>query len=280
MRKINVEKITEAVALLSKETNYALTGDVCDRIHSCMECEQDERAKEILNKIEENIKIAGEEGIPLCQDTGLACVFLELGQEVFLEGGDLVAAINAGVRKGYEEGYLRKSVVADPLNRVNTRDNTPANIHVEIVKGDQVKITFAPKGFGSENMSQIKMLPPSAGAEGVKDFVVQVVKDAGGNPCPPIVVGVGIGGTFDSAPLLAKKALMLPMETANPEPFYQEMEAELLERINQLNIGPQGFGGNTTALAVKIIQAPTHIAGLPVAVNINCHVNRHGVVII
>lgn len=280
MRRVDVNTISEAVALLAKETNYNLTGDVCQRIRECSREEENERARGILSKIEENIRIAGEENIPLCQDTGLACVFLEIGQDVFLEGGDLTEAVNEGVRKGYEEGYLRKSVVADPLLRKNTGDNTPASLHVSIVPGDRVKVTVAPKGFGSENMSQIKMLPPSAGEEGVKDFIVGVVREAGGNPCPPIVVGVGIGGTFDTAPLLAKKALLLPMEESNPNPFYEEMEKELLGRINALDIGPQGLGGKTTALAVKILTAPTHIAGLPVAVNINCHVARHGVVII
>ncbi len=280
MRRVDVNTISEAVALLAKETNYTLAGDVCQRIRECSREEENERARGILSKIEENIRIAGEENIPLCQDTGLACVFLEIGQEVFLEGGDLTEAVNEGVRKGYEEGYLRKSVVADPLLRKNTGDNTPASLHVSIVPGDRVKVTVAPKGFGSENMSQIKMLPPSAGEEGVKDFIVGVVREAGGNPCPPIVVGVGIGGTFDTAPLLAKKALLLPMDESNPNPFYKEMEKELLGRINALDIGPQGLGGKTTALAVKILTAPTHIAGLPVAVNINCHVARHGVVII
>jgi len=280
MRRIDTKLITNAVALLAQETNYALTGDVCSRIKECKVVEDNPRAREILSKIEENIVIAGEESIPLCQDTGLACVFLEIGQQVYLEGEDLYMAVNNGVRKGYDQGYLRKSVVEDPLRRINTGDNTPANIHVDIVSGDKVKVTFAPKGFGSENMSQIKMLPPSAGAEGVKDFIVNVVEEAGGNPCPPIVVGVGIGGTFDRAPLMAKKALLLPMGQKNSDPYYEAMEDELLKRINDLDIGPQGFGGKTTALAVKIIQAPTHIAGLPVAVNINCHVSRHGVVII
>lgn len=280
MRRVKVNKIVEAVAFLAKETNYTLAEDVCRRIAEGAQEEDSERARGILNKIEENIKIAGEEGIPLCQDTGLACVFLEIGQEVYLEGGDLKSAVNSGVRRGYEEGYLRKSVVGDPLKRENTGDNTPAVIHMDIVPGDKVRVTFAPKGFGSENMSRVKMLPPSAGEKGVKDFVVETVREAGGNPCPPVVVGVGIGGTFDSVTLLAKKALLLPLDAENPLSQYGEMEKELLQRINGLGIGPQGLGGRTTALAVKILTAPTHIAGLPVAVNINCHVARHGEVVI
>ena len=205
----------------------------------------------------------------------MACVFLEIGQDVHLTGGLLEDAVNEGVRRGYGEGYLRKSIVEDPLRRVNTRDNTPAYLHTEIVAGDKVKITVAPKGFGSENMSRIKMLPPSAGEDGVKDFVVDTCLQAGANPCPPIVIGVGIGGTFDKVALLAKKALLSPAQEPNSDPYYAQMETELLERINQLGIGPQGFGGKTTALAVSIRTAPTHIAGLPVAVNVNCHVSRH-----
>lgn len=280
MRTVNVKEITNAICKLAQETNFFLTDDVKERIAKCRSGESIPRAEEILSKIEENIKIAGEESVPLCQDTGLACVFLEIGQEVHLEGGDLSEAVNLGVRKGYEEGFLRKSVVIDPLRRVNTKDNTPAHIVMEIVPGDKVKIIFAPKGFGSENMSQIKMLAPSAGEEGVKDFIVEVVRQAGGNPCPPIVVGVGIGGTFDKAPLMAKKALLRSLKEHNEDAFYKDMEEELLERINNLGIGPQGFGGKTTALAVNILTAPTHIAGLPVAVNINCHVSRHGEVIL
>ncbi|MEA4922307.1 MAG: fumarate hydratase [Eubacteriaceae bacterium] len=280
MRKINTIEISRAVSELAQKTNYGLTDDVCSRIERCKRDETDARAKDILTQIEKNIDIAGEERIPLCQDTGLACVFLEIGQEVYLEGEDLYDAVNEGVRRGYKDGFLRKSVVEDPLRRKNTGDNTPANIHVDIVPGDRVKILFAPKGFGSENMSRIKMFAPSAGEEGFKDFVVETVKIAGGNPCPPMVVGVGIGGTFDKVAFMAKKALTLDMDQSNPDPFYARIEDELLERINQLDIGPQGFGGRTTALAVKIIQAPTHIAGMPVAVNINCHVSRHGEIII
>ena len=233
-----------------------------------------ETASIILDQIIENFNIADENLQPICQDTGLACVFLSIGQDVHIKG-NLEEAVNEGVRKGYSQGYLRKSVVSDPLNRVNTGDNTPAMIYYDICPGDKIKITVAPKGFGSENMSQIKMLKPSDGIEGVKDFVIKVVEDAGPNPCPPIVVGVGIGGTFDKAAYLAKKALMRPVDQRNSEDFYAELEEELLEKINALGIGPQGFGGRTTALAVNIEKFPTHIAGLPVAVNINCHVTRH-----
>ena len=280
MREFNVKVIEDKVAELVRETNLFLGSDVLEAISRASREESSERAKTILEKIRENIAIAAEEEIPLCQDTGLACIFLEVGQEVVFTGGYLYDAINEGVRKGYEEGYLRKSVVADPLRRTNTGDNTPAHIHVEIVPGDKVKLTVAPKGFGSENMSRIAMLPPSAGAEGVKDFIVETVRQAGGNPCPPMVLGVGIGGTFDKVALLAKEALLLPMDRVNPDPFYQEMEEELLSRINALNIGPQGFGGDTTALGINILTAPTHIAGLPVAVNVNCHVSRHKEVIL
>ena len=222
----------------------------------------------------ENYTIAREKAQPICQDTGVACVFLKIGQDVHLTG-NLEDAINEGVRQGYAEGYLRKSVVRDPLDRVNTGDNTPAMIYYELVPGDTLEITVAPKGFGSENMSAIKMLRPSDGEQGVKDFVLQVVEAAGPNPCPPIVVGVGIGGTFDKAAYLAKKALMRSVDVPNPKPYYANLEKELLEKINALGIGPQGFGGKTTALAVNIEEFPTHIAGLPVAVNINCHVTRH-----
>ena len=227
-----------------------------------------------MDKIEENYGIADADEVPICQDTGLACVFLEIGQDVHIEG-NLKDAVDEGVRQGYTEGYLRKSCVKDPIDRVNTGDNTPAVIYYEIVPGDGLKITVAPKGFGSENMSQIKMLKPSDGLAGVKEFIVKVVEDAGPNPCPPIVVGVGIGGTFDKAALLAKKALMRPLDQRNENPFYRDLEEEMLEKINALGIGPQGFGGRTTALAVNIETLPTHIAGLPCAVNINCHVTRH-----
>ena len=280
MREIDVKIIENKVAELCIETNHHLGEDVKSCICGMAESESWDVAKEILGHIEENIKIAEEGVFPLCQDTGLACVFLEIGQDVHFVGGLLEDAVNEGVRRGYTDGYLRKSVVADPLRRVNTGDNTPAHIHTEIVAGDKVKITVAPKGFGSENMSRIVMLPPSAGEKGVKDFVVETVEKAGANPCPPIVVGVGIGGTFDKAALMAKKALLLPADKSNDDPYYADMENELLDRINALGIGPQGFGGKTTALAVNVIAAPTHIAGLPVAVNINCHVSRHKEVVI
>lgn len=275
MREIDVRIIENKVAELCIEANHFLGNDVKSCIKRMTSEEEWHVAGNILKSIEENISIAEEGVFPLCQDTGLACVFLEIGQDVHLAGGLLEDAVNEGVRRGYTDGYLRKSVVADPLRRVNTGDNTPAHMHIDIVAGDKVKITVAPKGFGSENMSRIAMLPPSAGENGVKDFVVETVENAGANPCPPVVVGVGIGGTFDKAALMAKKALLIPADKENEDPYYADMERELLERINALGIGPQGFGGKTTALAVNIIAAPTHIAGLPVAVNINCHVSRH-----
>lgn len=274
MREIDSALITEVVARLCIEANYHLPPDMKKQIISSSKEESWETASIILDQIIENFNIADENLQPICQDTGLACVFLSIGQDVHIKG-NLEDAVNEGVRKGYSKGYLRKSVVSDPLNRVNTGDNTPAMIYYDICPGDKLKITVAPKGFGSENMSQIKMLKPSDGIEGVKDFVIKVVEDAGPNPCPPIVVGVGIGGTFDKAAYLAKKALMRPVDQRNSEDFYAELENELLEKINALGIGPQGFGGRTTALAVNIEKFPTHIAGLPVAVNINCHVTRH-----
>ena len=275
MREIDVKLIENKIAELCIEANHYLGEDVKSCISKMLDSESWPVAKDVLCRIEENIEIAEEGVFPLCQDTGMACVFLEIGQDVHLTGGLLEDAVNEGVRRGYSEGYLRKSIVADPLRRVNTGDNTPAYIHTDIVAGDKVKITVAPKGFGSENMSRIKMMPPSAGEDGVKDFVIETVELAGANPCPPIVVGVGIGGTFDKASLMAKKALLIPADMDNDDPYYADMEAELFERINSLGIGPQGFGGMTTALAVNIIASPTHIAGLPVAVNINCHVSRH-----
>jgi len=275
VREINVSHITQAIAEMAIAANHNLSNDVCKTLSDCRKNEDWPVAEEILKNIEENIKIAKEGTFPLCQDTGMACVFLEMGQDVHFTGGNLEDAVNEGVRRGYAEGYLRKSVVKDPIRRGNTGDNTPAHIHYEIVPGDKVKVTFAPKGFGSENMSQIKMFPPAAGEKGVKDFIVQVVKDAGANPCPPVVVGVGIGGTFDTAALMAKEALLIPFDAPNEDEYYKRMEAELLDRINDLGIGPQGLGGKTTALAVKIKTFPTHIAGMPVAVNINCHVSRH-----
>ena len=273
MREIQVSAITETVARLCVSANRHLPADVQEANTRARAVEKWAPAQEILDRIRENYQIAGNNEVAICQDTGMACVFLEIGQDVHLVG-DLKEAVNEGVRQGYAQ-YLRKSVVRDPLDRVNTGDNTPAMLYTDLVPGDQLKITVAPKGFGSENMSQIKMLKPSDGLQGVKDFILKVVEDAGPNPCPPIVVGVGVGGTFDKAAYLAKKALMRPLGSHNETPFYAQLESEMLERVNALGIGPQGFGGRTTALAVNIEYLPTHIAGLPVAVNINCHVTRH-----
>jgi len=275
MREIKVSQITEAIRKLCIDANYYLGSDIKNRLIKSHEEEEWDIAKGILNKILINADIAKNEDMPMCQDTGVACVFIEIGQEVQVVGGALEDAINEGVRQGYKDGYLRKSVVKDPLDRVNTKDNTPAMIYYNIVPGDKLKITVAPKGFGSENMSQIKMLKPSDGLQGVKDFIIKVVKEAGPNPCPPIIVGVGIGGTFDKAAAIAKKALIRSIDVRNENPFYAELEEELVTMINELGIGPQGFGGKTTALAVNIETYPTHIAGLPVAVNINCHATRH-----
>ncbi|MBQ4131602.1 MAG: fumarate hydratase [Clostridia bacterium] len=274
MREINSNLITEAVKRLCIEANCHLCEDIKDCIKKSAAEEPWPQAKEILDLIIENYNIADSKNQPICQDTGVACVFLKIGQDLHING-DITEAVNEGVRRGYAEGFLRKSVVGDPINRVNTGDNTPAMIYFEMVSGDKLEITVAPKGFGSENMSQIAMLRPSDGLQGVKDFVKQVVEQAGPNPCPPIVVGVGIGGTFDKAAYLAKKALIRPVNQPNENPFYANLEKELLEEINALGIGPQGFGGKTTALALNIEYFPTHIAGLPVAVNINCHVTRH-----
>ena len=275
MREIEAAKITDTVKRLCIQANVILPEDVKNCIIKRKSEENWAPAREILDRIEENFELAAAENVPICQDTGVACVFLEIGQEVHVSGGDISDAVNEGVRQGYAEGYLRKSVVRDPLDRVNTGDNTPAMIYYDIVPGDKIKMTVAPKGFGSENMSQIKMLRPSDGTEGVKAFVLKAVEEAGPNPCPPIIVGVGIGGTFDKAALLAKKALLRETGTPSADPLYAKLEEELLEKINALGIGPQGFGGKTTALAVAVEHYPTHIAGLPVAVNINCHVARH-----
>lgn len=274
MREIQASDVTQTVRRLCVEANCRLPEDM----RACIARSRDEEAwpiaRDILDRIIENYEIADRDCVPICQDTGMACVFLEIGQDAHVNG-DLAEAVHEGVRQGYADGYLRKSVVADPLRRVNTGDNTPAMIYYEIVPGNRLKITVAPKGFGSENMSRIAMLRPSDGEDGVKDFVVRCAEEAGPNPCPPIVIGVGIGGTFDRAALLAKKALMRPVDVRSDDPYYAAMEAELLARVNALGIGPQGFGGKTTALAVNILACPTHIAGLPVAVNINCHVTRH-----
>ena len=274
MREIAAQRVTEVVRKLCINANCFLPEDVKARIQDCHKAEPWPQAQEILERIMENYQIAEEGNRPICQDTGLACVFVKIGQEVHVDG-DLSAAINEGVRQGYTDGYLRKSVVRDPLDRVNTGDNTPAMIYYDVVPGDKLEITVAPKGAGSENMSQIKMLKPSDGLQGVKDFVLWAVENAGPNPCPPIVVGVGVGGTFDKAAFLAKKALTRDLDQHNPDPFWADLEKELLEKINELGIGPQGLGGKTTALSVNIEQFPTHIAALPVAVNINCHVARH-----
>lgn len=274
MREINSELITDAVKRLCIEANCHLGDDLKERITKMRNEESWQGARDILDRIIENYEIADKRSQPICQDTGMACVFLRVGQEVHITGC-LTDAVNEGVRLGYSEGFLRKSVVKDPLRRINTGDNTPAMIYYDIVPGDRVEITVAPKGFGSENMSKTAMLRPSDGVEGVVDFICNTVLEAGPNPCPPVVVGVGIGGTFDKAAYLAKSALLRPVDERNPDPYYAELEELLLEKINSLGIGPQGFGGRTTALAVNIETLPTHIAGLPVAVNINCHVTRH-----
>jgi len=276
MRTIKVKEISRAVAKLCIDANYNLGEDIVDEYKLAYQREESEVAKEILQQLSKNAEIAKKDQVPICQDTGMAVIFLELGQDLRVVEGDLYQAINQGVSAGYTKGYLRKSVVNDPLiERKNTEDNTPAVIHTEIVPGDQLKITVAPKGFGSENMSQLKMLRPTYGVEGLKDFVLKVVKEAGPNPCPPIVVGVGIGGTVEKAALLAKKSLLRPLGVYNDDEKFKNLEQELLAEVNQLDIGPQGLGGLTTALAVNIETYPTHIAGLPVVVNINCHVARH-----
>lgn len=275
MREISVKRIADALEEMCIEANCVLNSDVENALRSGLKCETCDIAKDVLGNILKNSEIAKNEYVPICQDTGMAVVFLKIGQEVHIVGGTLSDAINEGVRRGYEKGYLRKSVVADPVRRGNTGDNTPAVIHTEIVEGDCFEITIAPKGFGSENMSAVKMLKPSEGIEGIIDFVVNTVKSAGGNPCPPLVVGVGIGGTFEKVVYLAKSALLRDVDSHNPDPYYAELEDTLLKKINELNIGPQGFGGKTTALGVNVETFPTHIAGMPCAVNINCHVTRH-----
>jgi fumarate hydratase subunit alpha len=275
MREVHVSKITETVKNLCIEANYHLSCDMRRRFEEAKAKESFGVAKDILNILIDNANIASSENMPMCQDTGMAVVFVEIGQDVHVVGGNLEEAINEGVRQGYEEGYLRKSVVGDPIERVNTKDNTPAVIHYEIVPGDGLKIIVSPKGFGSENMSQLKMLKPADGLQGVRNFVIEVVKKAGPNACPPIVVGVGIGGTFEKAAYLAKKAVVRSTDIRNPNPFYAKLEEELAEEINKLGIGPHGFGGRTTAFAVNIETYATHIAGLPVAVNISCHATRH-----
>lgn len=275
MREVNVKEVEQIVRDLCISANKNLPSDLENRIRKCAECEVCELPKSIMNTLKENMDAARELDIPVCQDTGMAVVFAEIGQDVHFVGGGFEEAVNKGVSRGYTEGFLRCSVVADPIRRVNTGDNTPAVIHTRIVDGDGVKITVAPKGFGSENMSCLKMMTPAATREDIIDFVVSAVRTAGSNPCPPMVLGVGIGGTFEQCALLAKTALCRNVSEKNPDAFYASMEAEILEKVNMLDIGPQGFGGKTTALSVAIEARPTHIAGLPVAVNVGCHVTRH-----
>ena len=275
MRELDVKEITSALREMAISINHQLSPDMCDLLNNSDKKEESPLGKQILGQLKENMKIAKEEMIPICQDTGMAVVFAEIGQDVHLVGGNIEDAINEGIRQGYVDGYLRKSVVRDPIDRVNTKDNTPAVIHYSIVAGDKVKLTLSPKGFGSENMSKVYMLKPAQGIEGVKEAVLTAVKEAGPNACPPIVVGVGIGGTFEKCAILAKKALTRSAAIHNEIPYVKELEIELLEKINNLGIGPAGLGGRITALAVNVETYPTHIAGLPVGSNICCHVNRH-----
>ncbi len=280
MKTIHVAELTQNIREMCIEANHCLTSDMDCALKNAVNTERSQLGKQILNQLQDNLRIAGDDRIPICQDTGMAVIFLEIGQDVHFEGGNLEEAVNEGVRQGYADGFLRKSVVKDPLIRENTRDNTPAVIHYEMTSGESVKITVAPKGFGSENMSRVFMLKPADGMEGVKNAILTAVKDAGPNACPPMVVGVGIGGTFEKCAIMAKKALTRPVDEHSAIPYVREMEEELLDRINRTGIGPGGLGGTTTALAVNINTYPTHIAGLPVAVNICCHVNRHAVRII
>jgi len=280
MRSIHVDTMTAAVKKLCMEVNYVAGEDIVSAIKEGAETEASPIGRNILNQILENASLAKEKQMPICQDTGMVIVFLTVGQDVHFEGGSVTDAINEGVRQGYEEGFLRKSVVSDPLIRMNTGDNTPAVIHYELVSGDQVKIEISPKGFGSENMSQIHMLKPADGVEGVKEAIIRTVDEAGGNACPPIIVGVGIGGSFEKSAILAKRALLRNLNEHSKLDHIREIEEDVLTKVNQLGIGPQGLGGNTTALAIHIETYPTHIAGLPVAVNISCHVTRHGKVIL
>lgn len=275
MREVNVSIITDNIKEMCIEANHFLTDDMKNVFEKAVKNEESALGKQVLGQLEENLKIAGEDMIPICQDTGMAVVFINVGQDVHLIGGDITDAINEGVRRGYVDGYLRKSVVKDPIYRENTKDNTPAVIHFNIVPGDKVDITVVPKGFGSENMSRVFMLKPADGIEGVKEAILTAVKDAGPNACPPMVVGVGIGGTFEKCAYLAKKALTRDLNEESPVEYVRDLEKEMLEKINKLGIGPGGLGGTQTALAINIETYPTHIAGLPVAVNICCHVNRH-----
>ena len=277
MRTIDVSLVTDTIKDMCIEANHFLSEDMKNALDKAKDTEKSPLGCQILGQLQENLKIAGEDMIPICQDTGMAVLFVEIGQDVHFEGGNLEEAINEGVRRGYVDGYLRKSVVKDPIYRDNTKDNTPAVIHYEMVPGDKVKLTMAPKGFGSENMSKVYMLKPADGIEGVKNAILTAVKEAGPNACPPMVLGVGIGGTFEKCALLAKKALTRPVDQRSDIPYVKELEEEMLEKINKSGIGPGGLGGTTTALAVNINTYPTHIAGLPVAINICCHVNRHSV---
>lgn len=275
IRTVKTEEITKTIKEMCIEANHYLSKDMDKAMKEAVEKEESPLGKQILNQLQENLQIAGADTIPICQDTGMAVIFAEVGQDVHVVGGDLEAAVNEGVRQGYVDGFLRKSVVSDPIIRENTKDNTPAIIHYSIVKGDKIKITVAPKGFGSENMSRVFMLKPADGVEGVKNAILTAVKDAGPNACPPMVVGVGIGGTFEKCALMAKHALTRNMEERSAVPYVRELEEEMLQKINDLGIGPGGLGGRVTALAVNIETYPTHIAGLPVGINICCHVNRH-----
>lgn len=275
MRVVNAKEITKNIKEMCIEANLLLSNDVKNAIQRAAETENSQLGKQIISTLVENMDIAEQDQIPICQDTGMTVVFVKIGQDVHIEGDYLEDAINEGIRQGYQEGYLRKSVVKDPIERINTKDNTPGVIHYEIIKGDSIEITVAPKGFGSENMSRVCMLKPADGIEGVKNAVIETVKTAGPNACPPMVVGVGIGGTFEKCAILAKKALTRNLETASTISYVRELEKELLDKINSLDIGPAGLGGRTTALGVNIETYPTHIAGLPVAINICCHVNRH-----
>lgn len=277
MRIINSEEITKAVREMCIRANCYINDDIKNALENGVENEKSEVGKGVLKNLLKNAEIAAKNEMPICQDTGMAVFFIEIGKEIFVEGDTITDAVNKGVAAGYTDGYLRKSVVADPLRRVNTKDNTPAVIHYDFVDGDKIKITFAPKGFGSENKSALKMLNPSDGLDGVIDFVIDTVRHAGANPCPPMVVGVGIGGTMDKCAQLSKKALTRSIDVPNSDPYYADLEKKLLEKVNMLGIGPQGMGGITTALAVNIEVYPTHIAGLPVSVNINCHATRHQV---
>ena len=277
MRVINSSEITDAVRDMCISANCHINPDIKSALEKGVETEGSEVSRGVLRNLLQNAEIADRKEVPICQDTGMAVFFIEIGKEVFVEGDTITDAVNKGVSKGYTEGYLRKSVVADPLDRINTKDNTPAVIYYDFVEGDKIKITFAPKGFGSENKGGLKMLNPSDGVDGIIDFVIETVRKAGANPCPPMVIGVGIGGTMDKASVLSKKALTRDITVRNEKPYYAELEKKLLEKVNMLGIGPQGMGGTTTALAVNIETYPTHIAGLPVAVNINCHATRHSV---